>query len=81
VPALVADLPQQLRPTQLSIKIVPIDTDSASGQLPVQLRLDAQGGAPASLQARVQLATTPPYARAIEQARLQLRSASLQLDA
>lgn len=81
VPALVADLPQQLRPTQLSIKIVPIDTDSASGQLPVQLRLDAQGGAPASLQARVQLATTPPYALAIEQARLQLRSASLQLDA
>ncbi|MCQ4263453.1 dicarboxylate transport [Stutzerimonas stutzeri] len=80
-PALVADLPQQLRPTQLSIKIVPIDTDSASGQLPVQLRLDAQGGAPASLQARVQLATTPPYALAIEQARLQLRSASLQLEA
>jgi len=80
-PALLAELPQQLRPTQLNIMIEPILTDSASDQLPVQLRLDVQGGTPASLQARVQLATTAPYALAIEQAQVQLRSTNLQLDA
>jgi len=51
------------------------------GQLPVQLRVEAQGGTPSSLQARMRLATSPPYALDIEQARLQTRSTRLQLDA
>ena len=42
------------------------------GQLPVQLRVETQGGTPSSLQARMRLAT--PYALDIEQARLQTRS-------
>ncbi|MGN5580540.1 YdbH domain-containing protein [Stutzerimonas sp. Brlt_13] len=78
---LLTDVPAALRPSQLNISVEPIATQVTRGQLPVQLRLDAQGGAPSSLQARMRLATSPPYALDIEQARLQTRSTRLQLDA
>lgn len=78
---LLTDVPAALRPSQLNISVEPIATQVTRGQLPVQLRLDAQGGAPSSLQARMRLATSPPYSLDIEQARLQTRSTRLQLDA
>ncbi len=78
---LLTDVPAALRPSQLNISVEPIATEVTAGQLPVQLRLDAQGGAPSSLQARMRLATSPPYSLDIEQARLQTRSTRLQLDA
>jgi hypothetical protein len=80
-PALLADLPENLRPTVLNVTIAPFHTEEAQGRLPLQLRLEAQGSSPATLQARLQLATTPPYALDIEQADLQLRSSKVQLDA
>ncbi|MHA6637901.1 intermembrane phospholipid transport protein YdbH family protein [Stutzerimonas frequens] len=78
---LLTDVPAALRPSQLNVSVEPIATQVTAGQLPVQLRLDAQGGAPSSLQARMRLATSPPYSLDIEQARLQTRSTRLQLDA
>jgi len=78
---LLTDVPAALRPSQLNISVEPIATQVTRGQLPVQLRLDTQGGAPSSLQARMRLATSPPYSLDIEQARLQTRSTRLQLDA
>ncbi|MDH0424235.1 YdbH domain-containing protein [Stutzerimonas stutzeri] len=78
---LLTDVPAALRPSQLNISVEPIATQVTRGQLPVQLRLDTQGGAPSNLQARMRLATSPPYSLDIEQARLQTRSTRLQLDA
>ncbi|QTF55616.1 YdbH domain-containing protein [Stutzerimonas frequens] len=78
---LLPDVPAALRPSQLNISVEPIATQVTPGQLPVQLRLETQGGAPSSLQARMRLATAPPYSLDIEQARLQTRSTRLQLDA
>ncbi|MBK3758646.1 YdbH domain-containing protein [Stutzerimonas frequens] len=78
---LLTDVPAALRPSQLNISVEPVATQVTPGQLPMQLRLDTQGGAPSSLQARMRLATSPPYSLDIEQARLQTRSTRLQLDA
>ena len=78
---LLTDVPAALRPSQLNVSVEPVATQVTPGQLPVQLRLDAQGGAPSSLQARMRLATSPSYSLDIEQARLQTRSTRLQLDA
>ncbi|MCQ4294595.1 YdbH domain-containing protein [Pseudomonas stutzeri] len=80
-PTMVAELPKSLRPTLLNLDIVPMEAETAQGRLPLQLRLESQGSTPATLQARVQLATAPPYTLDVEQARLQLRSSKLQLDA
>lgn len=81
-PALLADLPKSLRPALLSLAISPVKTEAAAeNRLPLQLRLQAQGSSPATLQARMQLATAAPYAVEVDQARLQLRSSQLQLDA
>ncbi|WP_313025275.1 YdbH domain-containing protein [Pseudomonas lopnurensis] len=80
-PALLADLPPQLRPEQLNLKIEPGDGDAGNGRLPLQLHLSSQGVGTSELQARLQLAAAPPYALDIEQARLRVRSARLQLDA
>lgn len=79
-PALVAELPKSLRPTLLNVDIAPVDTGAIQGRLPLQLRLEAQGSSPATLQASVQLSAAPPYALDVEQARLQLRSSNLQLE-
>ncbi|MUT69030.1 YdbH domain-containing protein [Stutzerimonas frequens] len=78
---LLTDVPAALRPSQLNISVEPVATQVTPGQLPMQLRLDTQGGVPSSLQARMRLATSPPYSLDIEQARLQTRSTRLQLDA
>jgi len=80
-PELVADLPANLRPERLGIHIEPFDAEADQDELPLQVKLEAQGGAPANLQARVRLNTAPPYALQIEQAQLQLRSSNLTLDA
>lgn len=79
-PTLLAALPPALRPEQLHLKIEPSDGDAGNGRLPLQLHLSSQGASTSELQARLQLATAAPYALDIEQARLQLRSARLQLD-
>ncbi|WP_394374724.1 YdbH domain-containing protein [Stutzerimonas frequens] len=78
---LLTDVPAALRPSQLNISVEPVATQVTPGQLPMQLRLDTQGGVPSSLQARMRLAISPPYSLDIEQARLQTRSTRLQLDA
>ena len=80
-PALVADLPENLRPERLDIQIEPLDAETDLDELPLQVKLDAQGATPANLQARVRLNTAPPYVLQIEQAQLQLRSSKLKLDA
>ena len=79
-PELVADLPANLRPERLGIHIEPFDAEADQDELPLQIKLEAQGGTPANLQARVRLNTAPPYALQIEQAQLQLRSSNLTLD-
>jgi len=80
-PALVADLPANLRPERLGIHIEPFNAEAAQDELPLQVKLDVQGDTPANLQARVRLNTAPPYALQIEQAQLQLRSSNLMLEA
>ncbi|MCQ4187874.1 dicarboxylate transport, partial [Klebsiella pneumoniae] len=76
-PALVADLPENVRPEWLNIQIEPLDAETDQDELPLQVKLDAQGATPATLQARVRLNTAPPYVLQIEQAQLQLRSSKL----
>jgi hypothetical protein len=69
-------LPVNLRPSAVSLKIMPA-TAGASTQVPLSVQLAASGPSPLTLDARLLLDTTAPFALTLENTRLKLRSQTL----
>lgn len=79
---LLAALPPSLRPHRLGLVATPGPAQESTSKLPLQIQLQAEGPAPATLQAQLLLDTAAPYGLAIEQGRLQLQGRHLpELDA
>ena len=71
---LFAALPAQLRPSAVSLKIIPTEADEATQALPLSVQLSASGPSTVTLDTRLVLATAAPYAATFDQTRLKLRS-------
>ena len=73
----VADLPEPLRPSAVSLKISPATADGALPALPLTLQLEASGPSPFSLNSRVLVETSAPYLTTFSDTRLNLHSPTL----
>lgn len=77
--ALVAELPEPLRPTALHLLVTPGEAGESPGELPLQVKLTTQGPSSATLDTRLSLDTAAPYSMRFTQTRLKLESPALQL--
>lgn len=77
---LLSQLPPAIRAEPIKLLVKP-GTDDGSSLLPLQVRASSEGPIRLALDAKLQVATRPPLALRIPQARLQLQSERLQVDA
>lgn len=76
---LLSQLPPAIRAERVRLLIEP-GADDNSSLLPLQVRASSEGPTRLTLDAQLQVATQPPLALRISQARLQLKNEHLQLD-
>ncbi|MHB0819513.1 intermembrane phospholipid transport protein YdbH family protein [Stutzerimonas stutzeri] len=74
---LLAALPPPLRPHRLGLVATPGPARESSSTLPLQIQLQAEGPAPATLHAQLLLDSAAPYGLAVEQGRLRLQGKNL----
>ncbi len=74
---LLSELPAQLRPDAATLKITPTANGQSVSQLPLQVHLAASGPTPLTLDGRLLLETSAPYALSLEQIGLRLQSPEL----
>ena len=74
---LLAVLPASLRPHRLGLIATPGAARGSASRLPLQVELQAEGPAPATLQTHLLLDTAAPYGLTAEQGRLRLQSQNL----
>ena len=78
---LLKQLPPAIRAERVRLLIEPGTPSAESTLLPLQLRASSEGPIRLTLDAQLQVATQPPLALRIPQARVQLKGERLQLDA
>lgn len=76
---LFAQLPANLRPSALSLNITPAPApaDTSTQTLPLSVQLAVSGPSPLTLESRLNLETSAPFAVTLESARLKVRSQTL----
>jgi hypothetical protein len=74
---LLMQLPVNLRPSAVSLKITPAPAGVPTQALPLSVQLAASGPSPLTLDARLLLETAAPFALTFENTRLKLRSQAL----
>lgn len=78
-PALVAELPAEMRPVALHLLVTPGSASETPNELPLRLQLTAEGPSAAMLDALLSVDTTAPYTLHLAEARARLSNPSLQL--